>query len=309
MGSGATDFAYEHGLIVLPEDGLISDGARERWHRWQRDLEIVEASERQQHPAKYHNDKANSFIRGRGYNAAQLAAIANGARTGGPGEFSNDACHPNPNNHLLQLGGADGVGSLDGQPLQAESSPGISGSSLVLHTAMLMIQVVHASARSNSAVNVGTNHPGPIAESEGTCNTRPTTSGDDGTTDNISDTVGAIAVDCHGNIAAGSSSGGIGMKHRGRIGPAALVGIGTAVVPVDPNDPERTCVASVTSGTGEHIATTLAASTCASRVYYNERKTADGAFEEVTEDEAMRAMIDAEFMGNAKFSLDIKHVC
>ncbi|KAL9038813.1 MAG: hypothetical protein Q9180_002903, partial [Flavoplaca navasiana] len=40
--------------------------------------------------------------------------------------------------------------------------------------------------------------------------------------DDITDTVGAIAVDCLGNIAAGSSSGGIGMKHRGRIGPAAL---------------------------------------------------------------------------------------
>jgi taspase (threonine aspartase 1) len=118
------------------------------------------------------------------------------------------------------------------------------------------------------------------------------------TEDRVSDTVGAIAVDSFGHIAAGSSSGGIGMKHKGRIGPAALNGIGTSVIPVDPNDPEKTCVASVTSGTGEHIATTLAASTCASRVYYSHRKRSDGTFEEVLEDEAMGAMIAADFMGN-----------
>lgn len=45
--------------------------------------------------------------------------------------------------------------------------------------------------------------------------------------DLIVDTVGAVAIDQYGNIAAGSSSGGIGMKHAGRVGPAALVGVGT----------------------------------------------------------------------------------
>ena len=48
--------------------------------------------------------------------------------------------------------------------------------------------------------------------------------------DHITDTVGAIAFDNFGNIACGASSGGIGMKHRGRIGPAALVGTGATVV-------------------------------------------------------------------------------
>jgi taspase (threonine aspartase 1) len=119
------------------------------------------------------------------------------------------------------------------------------------------------------------------------------------TEDRVSDTVGAIAIDSYGHIAAASSSGGIGMKHKGRIGPAALNGIGTSVIPIDPNDPEKTCVASVTSGTGEHIATTLAASTCASRVYYSHRKRPDGTFEEVTEDEAMATMIATDFMGKS----------
>src|SRR5688572_27953907 len=70
--------------------------------------------------------------------------------------------------------------------------------------------------------------------------------------DHITDTVGAIAIDNKGQIAAASSSGGIGMKHRGRLGPAALVGIGTAVVPCVPGDEDGTTVAAVTSGTGEH---------------------------------------------------------
>lgn len=117
--------------------------------------------------------------------------------------------------------------------------------------------------------------------------------------DSITDTIGAIAVDCYGKIAAASSSGGIGMKHRGRVGPAALIGIGTAVIPEDPKDPEETTVAAVTSGTGEHIATTLAASTCASRVYFSDRKDETGMTETVTEEEAIKSMIDIDFMGES----------
>ncbi len=82
----------------------------------------------------------------------------------------------------------------------------------------------------------------------------------------VSDTVGAIAIDCLGNIAAGSSSGGGPMKHQGRVGPAALVGIGTAVVPINPRDAQKACAAAVLSGTGEQMASTFAANTCARRV-------------------------------------------
>ena len=116
--------------------------------------------------------------------------------------------------------------------------------------------------------------------------------------DHITDTVGAIAIDSYGNIACGASSGGIGMKHRGRIGPAALVGIGASVIPVSPEDPERTTVATVTSGTGEHMGTTMAASVCSDRIYFSRRRTPGGGTEEVTEDEAIRAFIKNDFMGH-----------
>lgn len=116
--------------------------------------------------------------------------------------------------------------------------------------------------------------------------------------DDITDTVGAIAIDCHGRIAAGSSSGGIGMKHKGRVGPAALVGIGTAVIPVDPEDKDKTSVATVTSGTGEHMATTIAAGTCASRLYSSSRRSRKGGSESTDDDNAMRAFVEKEFMGH-----------
>ena len=115
--------------------------------------------------------------------------------------------------------------------------------------------------------------------------------------DTITDTVGAIAVDCYGNIAAGSSSGGIGMKHSGRVGPAALVGIGTAVIPIEPEDPEKTSVATVTSGTGEHMATTMAAYSCANRIYASEQRTKQGGSEPTSDDSAIKAYVERDFMG------------
>ena len=115
--------------------------------------------------------------------------------------------------------------------------------------------------------------------------------------DDITDTVGAIAIDCHGNIAAGSSSGGIGMKHKGRCGPAALVGIGTHVTPVDLDDKSKICVATVASGTGEHMATTMAASTSASRLYYNQQKGKNGKIVDADEEQAMRSFIEKDFLG------------
>ncbi|KAK4228439.1 nucleophile aminohydrolase [Podospora fimiseda] len=117
--------------------------------------------------------------------------------------------------------------------------------------------------------------------------------------DLITDTVGAIAVDLKGRIAAGSSSGGIGMKHRGRIGPAALVGIGTAIVPEDSDDDMATSVAAVTSGTGEHMATSMASAKCAERLFHNTRRGPGGRdMEELDEHTIMDSFVLDDFMGH-----------
>lgn len=103
--------------------------------------------------------------------------------------------------------------------------------------------------------------------------------------DAIQDTVGAIAIDLYGDMAAGSSSGGVGMKLSGRVGPAALVGMGTAVLPVDCNG---NSIAAVCSGTGEHFSTTMAAQ--ASAQTFRDR--------EDDEDTAIQKFIQSTFLGH-----------
>jgi taspase (threonine aspartase 1) len=156
-------------------------------------------------------------------------------------------------------------------------------------------------------MSLGSDAQDPISEITTTLNdsARPAGAGavpDEDKEDHITDTVGAIAIDGWGNIACAASSGGIGMKYRGRVGPAALVGVGAAVVPIDPDDPERTCVGTVASGTGEHMATTMAATVCAERLYQSVKKRKGGEYEEVTEDEALKEMIEREFMGEQRES-------
>lgn len=116
--------------------------------------------------------------------------------------------------------------------------------------------------------------------------------------DHITDTVGCIAIDQWGNIACGASSGGISMKHRGRVGPAALVGVGATVMPVDDHDEDETAVATVTSGTGEHMSTTMASNVCSERVRNSVRKGRGGALQDCLEEEAVRGFIENDFMGH-----------
>lgn len=94
------------------------------------------------------------------------------------------------------------------------------------------------------------------------------------------DTVGAICVDAAGNVASACSSGGIILKHPGRVGQAAVWGCGVWARN-GKNDPDCS-VATSTSGCGEHlISTTLArsiaegisSSNCPTTALHNTMKT------------------------------------
>lgn len=101
--------------------------------------------------------------------------------------------------------------------------------------------------------------------------------------DLVTDTVGAICVDRWGRVAAGSSSGGIGMKFRGRVGPAALIGVGTWIR----SDDDGMVVAATCSGTGEQMAHTMIAS-----------KAVERMFETDDEFNGLKIAIEHDFMGS-----------
>ncbi|KAI8421710.1 hypothetical protein MSG28_009688 [Choristoneura fumiferana] len=77
------------------------------------------------------------------------------------------------------------------------------------------------------------------------------------------DTVGAICIDSNGLVAAGASSGGVSLKHEGRVGQAANYASG--VWAMSSRDGIQQSIASCTSGCGEHlIRTQLAKNTAES---------------------------------------------
>lgn len=68
------------------------------------------------------------------------------------------------------------------------------------------------------------------------------------------DTVGAVAVDAHGNCVAGCSSGGLILKLSGRVGQAATYGAGCWATKA-----ENKLAATCTTGNGEYLMKTLLA--------------------------------------------------
>ena len=296
VGQGAADYAYEHDVPLMPPDSIVSPAAKERWKKWSRDLEAAREKRERETELETH----------------ESAGLRNEAQPYSPAP----AAVSEPADDMLHTPRTHGQVSILWRPSplrhRMERSSDISPTSSIRGSTL-----AHDDQRSGDASTLGgARNPIPLSDSDGEMpvestgsmkQRRRTVNSDDTTSsihtfaesveDLVVDTVGAIAIDCFGNIAAGSSSGGIGMKHKGRTGPAALVGIGTAVHPMRPNDSSRTSVATVTSGTGEHMATTTAASTCASRIYMNQKLTKSGTLESAYEDEALKSFIQNDFMG------------
>jgi beta-aspartyl-peptidase (threonine type) len=89
-------------------------------------------------------------------------------------------------------------------------------------------------------------------------------------------TVGAVALDRNGNLAAATSTGGLTNKHAGRVGDSPLIGAGTYA--------ENGVCAVSTTGSGEYFIRCATASDLRARIKYrNEhvREAARSAVEEV----------------------------
>ncbi|KAL8798068.1 MAG: hypothetical protein Q9182_006979 [Xanthomendoza sp. 2 TL-2023] len=331
-GPGATDFAESLHMPVLPPDSLVSHSARDRWLNWARDLKAAESkasqsnegSETGDSPTNYpqHLDEfefaqplAPSEPERQLYTMRQDPPGSDHSATSPAKRMNMDATISPTPPHVTWAGQPPGN---DGEPEKAFGDLGDGDADAFVDENPPMTRPVPP-RRSTAQSEMGSNKaftlaaiPSPVLEKKVILRDGPPPApqppihyeqdavpfGSVSLDDDITDTVGAIAIDCLGNIAAGSSSGGIGMKHKGRIGPAALVGVGTAVVPAEPDDPEKTSVATVTSGTGEHMATTMAASTCANRLYTSTRKSKRGGSESTDDDSAIKGFIEKDFMGH-----------
>uniref|UniRef100_A0A1B6DDQ6 Uncharacterized protein n=1 Tax=Clastoptera arizonana TaxID=38151 RepID=A0A1B6DDQ6_9HEMI len=86
------------------------------------------------------------------------------------------------------------------------------------------------------------------------------------------DTIGAVAIDNEGNIAAACSSGGVMLKHSGRVGQAAAYGSGCWA---------DKAVGIVTSGCGEYLMLTNLARETA-RTLENSNMATTGVYNSIT---------------------------
>ncbi len=103
----------------------------------------------------------------------------------------------------------------------------------------------------------------------------PTFSGED---DKLG-TVGAVALDADGNLAAGTSTGGISNKRFGRVGDSPIVGAGTYA--------SNESVAVSATGQGEFYIRSVAAHNVASRVRFGEASIQEAARAAVEEAEEL----------------------
>jgi L-asparaginase / beta-aspartyl-peptidase len=94
--------------------------------------------------------------------------------------------------------------------------------------------------------------------------------------DRSTGTVGAVALDGAGHLAAATSTGGVTNKHRGRVGDSPIIGAGTYA-------DDRTCAVSAT-GTGEAIMRALVAHEVAARMRHRGESLREAAEAAVMEE-------------------------
>ena len=315
VGAGATEYAYDKGVTVLPNEFLVSNSSRDRWLRWKQDLQAADEKQIRDleanqlryadydaidhtgtTPAAFSPPTSPAPIEQIAPSLAQLPTPTRPFVTS-TADLPSAIPDARGDYHIVE----EGFRSAPTAPTRNPSNNSSSHHMRHPHTDVATDDSPpwnFKRQRLDGYLDGAMDHLDADLLSNDTFIPKEPVLTHSVLDDCITDTVGAIAVDCFGNIAAGSSSGGIGMKHRGRTGPAALVGIGTAVVPVNPLDKERTSVATVTSGTGEHMATTMAAATAADRIYSGVRKIPGGGLVTCGEDEAMLGMIKEEFMNH-----------
>jgi len=82
-------------------------------------------------------------------------------------------------------------------------------------------------------------------------------------------TVGAVALDTHGNLAAGTSTGGMTNKIKGRVGDSPIIGAGTYAN-------NNTCAVSCT-GHGEYFIRNVVAYDVSARMEYKGQSLVEAA--------------------------------
>ena len=311
VGEGAIEYAFNHEIPICPPEYLVSPAAKSRWKKWTRDLEDLQSQPNVDTPEivklrnegqsssptptrssqkRSHRPKSSSTVDFRLPSTVHRQAHTNNATSPSKRKPSID--------YEVQLPKQSRPRSTP-QPLYPqhyndEDDDTFGPLPTIPPRSPLRPSMIRTVSASDNAHLENDDRGTTNVAIDSTTYAPPTV--EDFVDDRIIDTVGAIAIDCFGNIAAGSSSGGIGMKHKGRAGPAALVGVGTHVYPVNLKDKSKSTVAVVTSGTGEHMATTMAASTCANRLYFNKEIGSDGDLVDAMEEQALQSFVEHDFL-------------
>ncbi|KAI0198789.1 nucleophile aminohydrolase [Astrocystis sublimbata] len=316
-GDGARDFAKDVGIELVPNEELISKNARDRFIRWRDDLRRAENRDSPATPSvpsetllqadqDTSKEHTNAILTGT-WNEGQPDSPASASPWMAPQNLRSPASSPltvsaSPQaspKHTTERNPLSFLGAIKRQrvlPTHSDEYTEYAGDA-------------SPSPPELTTANFPTLTPSHIAPHDGASDepddeaSRAYIDSQDRRRSNnedwITDTVGAIAIDQCGRIAAGSSSGGIGMKHRGRIGPAALVNVGTAVIPADAFDAEQVSVAAVTSGTGEHMATVQASQKCAERIYQSTVRGPAGKDMQTDDENAiLSSFITHDFLGH-----------